>query len=128
MGVSGFILLMKVCYRPQTKLRKGNVFTSVCQEFCPQDGRCTLHPWTETPLLGRHTLDRLTPPPPPPPSDQMATTADGTHPTGMHSNFLLNFAKLLIQIAVADPVWGEARHVPPQFPILIQFSSISRSF
>ena len=21
------------CYRPQTKLRKGNVFTSVCQEF-----------------------------------------------------------------------------------------------
>ena len=24
------------CYRPQTKLRKGNVFTSVCQEFCPQ--------------------------------------------------------------------------------------------
>ena len=23
-------------YRPQTKLRKGNVFTSVCQEFCPQ--------------------------------------------------------------------------------------------
>ena len=23
-------------YRPQTKLRKGNLFTSVCQEFCPQ--------------------------------------------------------------------------------------------
>ena len=23
-------------YRLQTKLRKGNVFTSVCQEFCPQ--------------------------------------------------------------------------------------------
>ena len=22
-------------YRPQTKLRKGNVFTNVCQEFCP---------------------------------------------------------------------------------------------
>ena len=22
-------------YRPLTKLRKGNVFTSVCQEFCP---------------------------------------------------------------------------------------------
>ena len=25
-------------YRPQTKLRKGNVFTSVCQEVCPQWG------------------------------------------------------------------------------------------
>ena len=25
-------------YHPQTKLRKGNVFTSVCQEFCPQGG------------------------------------------------------------------------------------------
>ena len=25
-------------YRRQTKLRKGNVFTSVCQEFCPQGG------------------------------------------------------------------------------------------
>ena len=25
-------------YRPQTKLRKGNVFTSVCQEFCQQGG------------------------------------------------------------------------------------------
>ena len=22
-------------YHPQTKLRKGNVFTSMCQEFCP---------------------------------------------------------------------------------------------
>ena len=22
-------------YRPQTMLRKGNVFTTVCQEFCP---------------------------------------------------------------------------------------------
>ena len=25
-------------YRPQTKLRKGNVFTSACQEFCPRGG------------------------------------------------------------------------------------------
>ena len=23
-------------YRPQTKFGEGNVFTSVCQEFCPQ--------------------------------------------------------------------------------------------
>ena len=26
-------------YRPQQYLRKGNVFTSVCQEFCPQARR-----------------------------------------------------------------------------------------
>ena len=26
-----------ICYRLQTKSRKGNVFTSGCQEFCPQD-------------------------------------------------------------------------------------------
>ena len=42
------------------KLQKGNVFTSVCQEFCPQGG-------------GVH------------PPRQTATAADGTHPTGMHS-------------------------------------------
>ena len=24
-----------IYYRPPTKLRKGNVLTSVCQEFCP---------------------------------------------------------------------------------------------
>ena len=29
---------LRCCYCPQTKLRKGNVFTSVCQEFCPQGG------------------------------------------------------------------------------------------
>ena len=37
-------------YRPQTKLRKGNVFTSMCQEFCPRGVRQTL-PWqAETPF------------------------------------------------------------------------------
>ena len=35
-----------LCYHPLTKLLKGNVFTSVCQVFCPQ-GR-GVHP------LGRH--------------------------------------------------------------------------
>ena len=29
-------------YRPQTKLRKGNVFSSLCQEFCPQVGSTLL--------------------------------------------------------------------------------------
>ena len=35
------------CYRPQTNLRKGNVFTSVCLEFCPR---------------GVYTAPRQTPP------------------------------------------------------------------
>ena len=51
-------------YRPETKLWKGNVFTSVCQEFCPQGG---VHPPGQTP------------------SRQTATAVDGTHPNGMHS-------------------------------------------
>ena len=57
-------------YRPQTKLRKGNVFTSVCQEFCQGEVYTLLsrHPPADTPL-----------------PQQTATAADGTHPTGMHS-------------------------------------------
>ena len=59
------------CYCPQMKLRKGNVFISVCQEFCPEGG--------------------FTPPGRPPPR-QTATAADGMHPTGMHS--CLEFQRL----------------------------------
>ena len=97
------------CYRPQTTLRKGNVFTSVCQEFCPLGGGCipactgrgdvypSIHwvwvwqnPPADTPQadnpLGRY-FPRHTPPwaDTPPPT---ATAADGTHPTGMRSCFL----------------------------------------
>ena len=75
-----FLIKFPGNYRPQTKLRKGNVFTSVCQEFCPQWGvppRQTpppcRHPLADTPP-GRHT-----------PTHQTATAAGGTHPTGMHS-------------------------------------------
>ena len=46
-------------YRPQTKLRKGNVFTSKCQEFCPQGG-CT-PPGRQTPP--GHTPPRAGHPP-----------------------------------------------------------------
>ena len=35
-------LLSNRNYRPQTKLRKGNVFTSVCQEFCLR-GSASVH-------------------------------------------------------------------------------------
>ena len=96
-----------VCYRPQTKLRKGNVFTSVCQEFSPQGGclpdthpspgRYLLdrrpqaetpgqtplgrHPHGQTPQTGRHPPFRGRHPS----HQQTATAADGMHPTGMHS-------------------------------------------
>ena len=46
---------------PATKLRQGNVFTSVCQEFCPRGGVChtprQTPPWADTPcpvLAGIH--------------------------------------------------------------------------
>ena len=51
-------------YRPQTKLRQGNVFTSVCQEFCPQGGACVVggmhgrgHVWWGT-CVARGVHDR----------------------------------------------------------------------
>ena len=38
-----------------TKLRQGNIFTSVCQEFCPQGGLCLSACWDTHPSpLGRH--------------------------------------------------------------------------
>ena len=56
--------LSPLFYRPQTKLQKGNVFTSVCQELCPRrgGGKCTPPPpWANTPL-GRHPPPGQTPP------------------------------------------------------------------
>ena len=60
--------ILIIYYRPQTKLRKGNVFTSVCQEFCPRGIPPTPH--------------------------QTATAADGTHPIVMHSCFIINVARM----------------------------------
>ena len=63
-------------YRPQKKLRKGNIFTRVCQEFCPQGGVCQTPP-----VLGRHPprQTRQTPPTP-----LWADTPLGRHPLGIH--------------------------------------------
>ena len=36
-------------YRPLTKLRKGNVFTPVCQSFCSQGGVCLSACWDTHP-------------------------------------------------------------------------------
>ena len=71
-------------YRPQTKLRKGNVFTPVCQSFCSQGGLLQCMLGYTTPL-GRPPLGRHIPLGKHPHPKQTATAADGTHSTGMHS-------------------------------------------
>ena len=63
-------------YHLQMKLLKGNVFTSMCQEFCPQ-GEVYL-PW-QTPPWPDTTPPWQTP------------QADSMHPTGMHSCYILLF-------------------------------------
>ena len=67
-------------------LGRGNVFTSECQEFCPQGRMYT--PPEQTPP--RHTTPAQTPLDRRPPAytripKQTATAADGTYPTGMLS-------------------------------------------
>ena len=62
-------------YRPQQQLRKGYVFTPVCQSFCSQK----VYTPRQTPLLGR-----------PPSPREGHCTGDGTHVTGMHSCFILD--------------------------------------
>ena len=57
-------------YRPQTKLRKGNVFTPVCQSFCSHGGGGLPQCMLEYTPLGRH-----------PPAD----TPRQTHPLGRHA-------------------------------------------
>ena len=80
--------------RRQRKLRKGNVFTSMCQEFCPRwmevynpPGRHLL--WVDipgqTPLLWADPQWTNSPHGQTPPTQQTATVADTTDPTGMHS-------------------------------------------
>ena len=94
---------------PATKLEQGNIFTSVCQEFCPQGGSATNHPLGrdtpgQTPPRSRHPWGGRPPPPradtplweqtapfpqeQTPPSStcwEIRAQAGGTHPTGMHT-------------------------------------------
>ena len=71
-------------YCPQTKLRKGNVFTPVCQSFCSRGGMsASVH-------AGIHPPGQTFPPGRPPPPQQTATAAGGMHPTGMLSCYLLS--------------------------------------
>ena len=79
------ILWISLNYQPQRSWAKGNIFTSVCQEFCPPGGGGCLPQC----MLG------YTPPPPsrhPTPGKQTAAygqRAAGTHPTGMHSCMIM---------------------------------------
>ena len=88
-------------YRPQTKLRKGNALTPVCQSFCSDGGclpQCMLGytPWADTPPgqtpPGRHPPGRY----PPGQTPLQTPPADGTHPIGMHSCFSFKYVILII--------------------------------
>ena len=86
---------------PATKLGQGNIFRSVCQEFCSQGGGGSPGPHPRGKLRGlAGGVSRSTPggggSPGPGPGcipicteadspQQTATAAGGTHPTGMHS-------------------------------------------
>ena len=111
-------------YRPKRSFGQGNIFTSVCQEFCPRGrGYLTRHPPPDqagTPLSPPPPGTRHPPPVPgqEPPRDQTppqtrppwnqtpplqkqqtpeyGQRSAGTHPTGMHSCLGLHFFLWLI--------------------------------
>ena len=72
---------VKVNYRPKRSFGQGNIFTPVCHSFCSQGGYLTSR----------------TPPGPGPPAPREQQTPEygqrsaGTHPTGMHSCFIMSF-------------------------------------
>ena len=77
-------------YRPQTKLREGNVFTPVCQSFCSKgEGACVtcMPPGHTRPQPPGHASHPTPQPCLPPPADttRYGQWAGGTHPTGMQS-------------------------------------------
>ena len=53
-------VLLSSLLPPETKLGQGNIFSSMCQEFCPQGGGGST--WAGTPPLGRYPLQVGTPP------------------------------------------------------------------
>ena len=72
---------MYVCYRPQRKLRKGNVFTGVCLSRDWGSAPGTISPWDCT--LPHHAPPQLLPPGCS--HHTYGQQVSGTHPTGMHS-------------------------------------------
>ena len=59
----------------------------MCQEFCPQGVAYPSMHWNRTPGADSPSADIPTHPPADPPS--LVTAADGTHPTGMHSCYII---------------------------------------
>ena len=112
LSIAIYIVIMFLL--PATKLGQGNIFKSVCQEFWGGEWVVSQHALqvsrpTPRGEVERSGLDGRSPGPHPwgvsrptprgipacteadTPSQQMATAAGGTHPTGMHSCF--NFKK-----------------------------------
>ena len=83
------------CYRPQTKLRKGYVFTPACWDTPPG----------QTPPLDRHDPGQT------PPPLQTATAADSTPPTGMHSceRLILPHFLWLVHTRIMRNLWCRYR-------------------
>ena len=118
-----------------TNFGQGNIFTSVCQEFCSQGGGVCLSACWDTPPRTRHTPPGADPPDqarppadtplPPKHTAAYAQRAAGTHPTGMHScSNLRTLENLMFQILRPDqnPImsigWG---WLYPLCLILLQF-------
>ena len=103
---SQFIQLLANCYRPQTKLGQGNVFTAVCDSVhggstwagTPQAGTPPAGtPPRQVQYPGKYTPRQVHPPAGTPPRQVhprqsmlgYGQQVGGTHPTGMHSCFLI---------------------------------------
>ena len=71
------------------------MFSQSCQEFCPR-GVHLPPPWKDTPLGQTHPQGD-TPSGQTPLSPGTATSADGTHPTGMHSCFEIDFIHICLK-------------------------------
>ena len=89
---------MLTCNCRQLLLRKGNVFTSICHSV-HSGGRCTppgrhLPPTQADPT--RQTPPRTDTP------HLRRPAVDGTHPTGMHSCFILNSSTSIIPMLKAQ--------------------------
>ena len=94
-------------------LGQGNIFTSVCQEFCPQGGvSASVHAGIPPPGPGRHPRDQAPPRPGTPRAEhagRYSQRVGGTHPTGMHScSFWFFFSSTPVRI---DRVCLKSREV-----------------
>ena len=81
-------------------MREGNVFTSMCQEFCPRGGACMLYTRPCHTCSPCHTCPLPRHAHPTPDTMRCGPWAGGTHPTGMHSCFITILLCYIFQIFV----------------------------